>query len=626
MNSNEFENKTDYFSGALGAIPLDDSTCFTVWAPKADGVLLRLYSSPSDAPCEEIPLSPSSCGTWSYTYPKRLCGMYYNLVFNYGGTLTECVDIYAKACSSNGTRGYIPDLEAASPSGWENEGYVKLKSPTDAVIYELSVRDFSTDPSSKIPPSERGKFAAFCQKNTKLNSGEPTCLGHLKKLGITHVQLMPIFDFAGVDENAPLLSYNWGYNPVNYNIPEGSYSKNPSDPELRIKELKSLVRSLHEEGIGVVMDVVYNHTWFTENSNFNITYPDYYYRKNPDGSYSSGSGCGNEIASERPMVRKYIIDSVLYWAREFKIDGFRFDLMAVLDIDTMNILADRLLDLNPSALLYGEGWTGGSIAITYDKSTSKQNARYSPKYAFFNDTYRDAIKGDNFVESGLGYVNGNFHYKQSIVNGLLGSVNWAGSPAQSVNYCEAHDNLTLWDKLTLSAGCNHEEDRKKMSRLATALVILAQGIPFIHAGQEFLRSKPLGDGRFSHNSYNSPDIVNSLKWYLLDENRRESDYCAGLIAFRKAHPVLRLTNYWDVEHASEVLSSPDGTAAIKLSYRGDELLILVNPVPRAKMFILPDGEWNLHISDIKASAEPLATYCEGVIVPPISAMVLVKKN
>lgn len=623
MNFKEIDVKT-LSEKQFGAVLFEDATEFSVWAPEAEMVELRLYRSQNDSPCETVLLEKDQFGVWSCRYPKRLDGFYYTYAFTYGEKTRETIDIYAKACGANGCKGYIADFSRTNPYDWDENGFVKLKSPADAVLYELSVRDFSADPSSGVSAQNRGKFKAFCEKGTKLLSGKPTCLSYLKNLGITHVQLMPLFDFEGVDETDPRREYNWGYNPANYNIPDGSFSRDPSNPELRIKELKALISALHAEGIGVVMDVVYNHTYRSEDSCLNLTYPDYYYRKTFDGHFSNGSGCGNEIASERFMVRKYIIDSLCWWAREYKIDGFRFDLMAILDIDTLNEIAVKLKKINPSVILYGEGWTGGGIALPFEKSASKYNARYAPEYAFFNDGYRDAIKGDTFNDYDLGYISGNYHYRQSIVTGLLGSANWAGSPCQIINYCEAHDNLTLWDKLCLSAGGFSADDRKKMSRLAMALVMLAQGIPFIHAGQEFLRSKPLENG-FDHNSYRSPDSVNSLKWYLLDQNQRESDYCRGLIAFRKNHPLLRMRSFWDIEHAAETLSSPDGTAALKLS--GDEeMLILINPIPRAKMFILPEGEWYLHVSDVYASEKPLATFCEGVIVPPISAMVLVKKT
>ena len=624
MNFMDIDQRFTY-SGELGVELSENSTGFSVWAPCADGVELRLYTNQEDDPCEVIPLKSGTDGVWRYVYPKRLNGMYYTFAYNYGGNVREGLDIYAQAAGVNAERGYIADMRKTDPSGWKNERYVRLDCPADAIIYELSVRDFSSDISSQIPPSARGRFAAFYDLYSRLPSGEPTCLGHLKKLGVTHVHLLPVFDFAGVDERDPEKEYNWGYNPMNYNVLEGSYSRHPDDPEQRISEFKKLVQALHREGIGVVMDVVYNHTYLTEGSCFDVAFPGYYYRRDEHGNYSNGSGCGNELASERTMVRKYIIDSVLWWAKEYKIDGFRFDLMAVLDIATMNELASRLKALNPSVLLYGEGWTGGQSALPFDLSASKYNAFSTPDFAYFNDGYRDAIKGDTFMDTALGYISGNYHYRQTVINGLLGTAGWASSPMQIINYCEAHDNLTLWDKLAVSAGGCSEEDRRKMSRLALALVLLAQGVPFLHAGQDFLRSKPLGDGHYDHNSYNSPDSVNAIKWDTLAKNRRETEYCRGLIKFRKAHPILRMHSFEEIKNAAEVLSSADGTIALRLR-GGDDMLILVNPIPRAKMFILPDGEWHLHISDISCSETPMATYCEGVIVPPISVMVMIRKH
>lgn len=612
-----------FYDGDLGVKLGENETSFSVWAPLAEAVELRLYSSQTNPASEILPMAADSSGVWRYVYPLRLEGFFYTYDFTYGGIRRECVDIYACAAGTNGKKGYIADLKKLNPKGWEKTGYVRLDSPADAIIYEMSVRDFSSDPSSHISDEARGKFAALKDSSSALSTGEPTCLGHLKRLGVTHVQIMPFFDFEGVDELNPLLSYNWGYNPSNYNLPEGSLSIRPDDPEERIRELKNMILSLHSAGIGVIMDVVYNHTYRTEDSSFGITFPGYFYRKDASGRYSNGSGCGNEIASERAMVRKYITDSVLFWAREYKIDGFRFDLMGVLDTDTVNGIAEKLKKINPSAILYGEGWTGGETALSHDKAATKHNARATPAFAYFNDGYRDAVKGDTFADAALGYISGNYHYRQTVVNGLLGSAPWAGSPCQTINYCEAHDNLTLWDKLCVSVGNVSEEDRKKMSRLAMALIMLAQGIPFIQSGQEFLRSKPTASG-FDHNSYRSPDSVNSIKWNLLHENAREAEYCRGLIAFRKAHKLLRIRNYYDIEHSSEVLSSQDGTIAIRLN-GGENILILINPIPRAKMFMLPDGEWYLHVSDISASEKPLATYCEGVVVPPISAMVLVRK-
>ncbi len=617
----------DYsYSGSLGVELSEGSTAFAVWAPCAEAVELRLYAGQEGEPCETIPLKLSGDGVWRFVYPQRLEGMYYTYAYTYSGKTEEGVDIYATALGVNGCRGYIADMRKTDPFGWDKECYVKLDSPVDAVIYELSVRDFSADQSSQIAPSARGMYASFYDSYSRLPSGQATCLGHLKRLGVTHVQLMPVFDFEGVDENDPKSEYNWGYNPMNYNVPDGSMSREPYKPERRINEMKKLVQALHRENIGVVMDVVYNHTGRTEDSNFSKAFPGYYYRQDERGGYSNGSGCGNEIASERAMVRKYITDSVLWWAKEYRIDGFRFDLMGILDIDTVNGIRSELKKINPSAIIYGEGWTGGHTALPNDISALLYNAGRTPGVGYFNDGFRDAIKGDNFTDEGLGYISGNFHFRQTVISGLLGHAGWAVTPDQTVNYCEAHDNLTLWDKLSVSvAGCS-EEDRKKMSRLAMFLVLMAQGIPFLHGGQDFLRSKPLGEHRFDHNSYRSPDIVNSIKWHMLDVNKRESDYCRGLIAFRKAHPAFRQRSFDEINSAAEVISSPDGTIALRLRTGTEDVLILVNPIPRAKMIMLPDGEWLLHVSDIVCSEKPMATYCEGLIVPPISGMILIRKQ
>ncbi len=614
------------YDGELGAEPGEDSTSFSVWAPAAEEVELRLYSSQETAEFQAFRMIRGGDGVYRTVIPKNLCGTYYTYAYTYNGETKENIDIYARACGINGKRGYIADLRKTDPFGWEKEKYVTAESPTDAVIYEISVRDFSSDRSSQIAPSARGMYAAFYDRYSRLPSGVPTCLGHLKELGITHVQLMPVFDFEGVDERDPGSEYNWGYNPANYNIPDGSYSREPHVPERRVNELKKLVQALHREGIGVVMDVVYNHTYRTEDSALSSAFPKYYYRADGEGNYSNGSGCGNELASERAMVRKYIVDSVLFWAKEYKIDGFRFDLMGVLDTETVNEISRRLHEINPCALIYGEGWTGGRIALPNDLAAMQYNANRVPGIGFFNDGFRDAIKGDTFSDEGLGYISGNYHFRQTILNGLLGHSGWATSPVQIINYCEAHDNLTLWDKLSVSVGACSEEDRKKMSRLAMFLVLTAQGIPFLHGGQDFLRSKPLGTFIYDHNSYNSPDIVNSIKWNMLEKNIRESEYCCGLIKFRKKHSAFRMRSFEEINSSAEVISSPDGTIALRLRTEPEDVLILVNPIPRAKMIMLPDGEWYLHVSDVGCSEKPMATYCEGVIVPPISGMILIRKK
>lgn len=619
-------DKNFHYDGKLGVSLSENETVFRVWAPEAEAVKVLLYNDQHTlSPFAADEMSKSKKGVWEISYDKCLEGTYYNFSYCYGGKWQEGVDIYANACGCNGERGYVADFSKLSPDGWENDSYVKLESYADAVLYETHIRDFSKNPSSGISEENRGKFLAFTEQNTRSIDGEKTCLSHIEDLGITHVHLLPAFDYEGVNEANPT-DYNWGYNPKNYNIPEGSYSSDPFDPSARIIEFKKMVMSLHNKGIGVVMDVVYNHTFESCDSWFEIAYPKYYHRFKQNGSFSNGSGCGNEMASERKMCRRYIIDSVLWWAKEYHIDGFRFDLMALLDVDTMNEIVDKLKEINPSVIIYGEGWTGGECMLSGDEQASTANAKKTPEIAYFNDSYRDTIKGNSFVDEAKGYAAGNIHCKAGAVAGLLGKVWWAGSPLQTVNYCEAHDDLTLWDKLCVSTPGAHLDDHKKMARFSLALVFLAQGIPFIQAGQEFIRTKPLTDGKFDRNSYKSPDSTNSIKWDTLSKNKCESEYVKGLIQFRKANPLLRFKDAEEILEHHELLTCSDGMISLKLFDDNDEILILANPVPRAKMAVLPDGEWQVYISDIKAGNEPLATYCEGVFVPPISVMVLKKKN
>lgn len=609
----------------LGVSVTETSTDFKVWAPEAQMCELLVYDNQhSLTPKSVIAMSRTDDGIWQYTHNKSLAGTYYNYRFTYNGKQDESVDIYAKACGCNGERGYIADFSKLSPKGWESDTYVTLNSYADAVIYETHIRDFSSSDSSGVTLENRGKFTAFTETDTHTQSGSKTCLDYITDLGITHIHLLPAFDYEGVNEANPQ-EYNWGYNPKNFNVPEGSYSTDPFDPECRIIQFKKMVQSLHSKGIGVVMDVVYNHTYYGDDSWFEITYPGYYHRFY-DGRYSNGSGCGNEFASEREMCRKYIVDSVLWWAKEYHIDGFRFDLMALLDVDTLNEVYAKLKEINPNVIIYGEGWTGGISTLSGELSASEANAFKTPNIAYFNDGFRDSIKGNTFVGESKGYVAGNIHCRAGIINGLLGNIWWAGSPLQTVNYCEAHDNYTMWDKLCISSPASHTEDHKKMQRLSLALVFLSQGIPFIQAGQEFARTKIDSNGNYVDNSYNSPDSVNAINWDRLGAFGCESEYAKGLISFRKENPLLRLRSKEQVDSSYEVLPCGDGMISLKWFNEDEEILILVNPIPRAKMFVLPDGEWQVYVTDIKAGVTPLATYCEGVFVPPISAMVLKKKN
>ncbi len=537
-----------YYGGRLGAVYTPEQTIFKVWSPCADKVTVNLYPDGGEsAPIANIPMTLSKDGVWRATVSKDLDGIYYTYTVCIDGQENETIDIYARTAGVNGKRGMVIDLSKAEPEGWNETKTVELKSYTDAVIYELHVRDFSSDPSGNF--RHKGRFLAFTEKNVTNAAGELIGLDYIADLGITHIHLLPVFDFATVDESSSEPAYNWGYDPLNYNVPEGSYSTDPYNGAVRVKEFRELVMAAHEKGIGVIMDVVYNHTYHTVDSSFTKTFPYYYYRL-WEGNYSNGSGCGNEFASEHKMARKYIIDSLCYLAETYKLDGFRFDLMGLLDIETLNKAADKLRLINPDIILYGEGWTGGGSPLDERLRAMKFNIRSMPDYGVFSDEFRDSVKGSVFDAGVPGYVNGacSCDKAQLIKSSLCG---WVGhpqimngsvvnTPSQIINYVEAHDNLTYYDKLVLSMPGAHELDIIAADKLGAALVFLSQGVPFMQAGQEFLRSKPLPDGGFDHNSYNAPDSVNSIKWDRLTNYHEPMEYYKGLIAIRRKFSEFRM--------------------------------------------------------------------------------------
>ena len=620
----EFD-QNNYFGDEPGAKFTDGGAEFTLWAPLALKAWVKIYDR-EDSPQEKLCAEMEKCGfgAWKSYVGGCVSGQYYTYVIDNGenGGTNETIDLYAKACGANGKRGMLLDLRKTDPEGFESCGYVNCESIADAVLYEAHVRDFSIDPSSGVSEKDRGKFSGFAAPKTSNSKGLGTCLSHLKELGVTHVHLLPVFDFASVDELNPT-EYNWGYDPLNYNIPEGSYSSDPHDGAARIKELKSLIAALHANSIGVVMDVVYNHTYFGLESAFNKTVPMYYYRS-LGGKLTNGSGCGNELASERKMCRNYIVDSVLYWAKEYKIDGFRFDLMGCLDIETMSEISSRLKEINPSAIIYGEGWTGGKSALSDEKAARKSSSGKLCDIAFFNDVLRDGIKGSTFKSSVKGYAGGNIQLAPVIADSLRGRADFSKNPSQLINYCEAHDNYTLWDKIALSCPEMSRHDRRKAARLSAAIVMLSQGVPFIQAGQEFLRSKPLSGGGFDFNSYKSPDSVNSIKWDEKSENEDIFNYYKGLIEFRRAHRLLRLRTQEECDGCVYVSETKDGEIFAHLHGFDEEIIIILNPTVKIQEFKLPDGEWHLCVSDIQAGTKPLATLCDRTFAPPISAIAMVK--
>lgn len=622
-----FEHELDVFydGNDLGVVYTPECTKFRVWAPTADWIKLFIYSKDDTSEIERIEdFAKDRAGTWKTEVNGNLEGKYYVYQISVNGKVDEVVDPYTRGLGTNSKRGLIVDMRKTDPEGWDRDNRVKLENPQDAVIYEIHVRDFSISPNSGM--KYKGKYLAFTEKGTISPDGLKTGVDHLKELGITHIHLQPVFDFATVDDSKDD-GYNWGYDPYYYNVPEGSYSTDPSN-ETRIREFKKLVKSLHENGIGVIMDVVYNHTYDLD-SPFNIIYPGYYYRFDEYGNYSNGSGCGNEIATEKPMVRKFIVDSVKFWAEEYHIDGFRFDLMALIDRDTMAEIEKTLHNIDPNILIYGEPWMGGLSALKPEQQFIK-GAQQQKKIAVFNDHFRNAIKGDNDGIS-RGFVSGAHHMEGEIKKGVVAGIKYnnkiqdfTSQPNEVINYVSSHDNLTLWDKLKKSNGDDSEKIRKKMDHLAQAIIFTSQGIPFILGGEEFLRTK-----WGNHNSYNAGDKVNQIKWERKSHHYDTFKYYQGLIKLRKSHPAFRLKNARQIKNHLTFLSTPENTVGflLKNNANGDlweHIVVFYNPRREKIKFTLPfSGQWKIVVNDKQSGIIPLKTVIgKEVIVPSISAMVL----
>ncbi len=621
----------------LGAIYTSDKTTFRIWSPTAENVLLNLYQEGAGANLiNTVSMSKRNDGLWSTEINENLSCVYYTYSITINGVTNEVVDIYAKAAGINGNRGMIVNLKDTNPKHFRNTPRPALNNITDAVIYEVHVRDFSIDESSGI--RIKGKFLGFTELETTNDNGDYTGLSHLKELGVTHVHLLPSFDYESVDESSDKPQFNWGYDPKNYNTPEGSYSTDAHNGAVRINEMKELVKALHKNGIRVIMDVVYNHTYKSEDSIFNLTVPDYYYRTE-NGKFTNGSACGNETASDHPMMRKFLLDSVKYWAEEYMIDGFRFDLMGLHDATTMNMISSELKEIDPSIFIYGEGWVGGYSPLPDEDKALKCNASKTPDIAYFSDDIRDTIKGSVFEKQEPGFVNGQQNLEENLKLCIIGSINtnlvdyskttikpWATSPCQVINYCEAHDNLTLWDKLFYSALGVTVEDRIRMDKLSAAIAFLSQGVPFIQAGQEFLRSKPNNDNgtSFAENSYNSPDSVNSIKWNRKTEHKDVYNYYKGLIEIRKAHSLFRMTSEEQIEnHLSFINNCPKNTVAFMLKADNEEIAVIFNANREASSVDIPEGKWNVILNDYTAGNNIINSISlNRVEVPPISAMVL----
>lgn len=625
----DFEKKYTYDGNDLGAYRSPETTVFKVWAPTAKSVTLNLYESGDPSADDGIgtyDMSRDGSGVWSVRADKDLAGVYYTYTADFGDLANEACDPYARAVGVNGKRAMVIDLDATDPEGWEDDFNPNAgKNSTDAVIYELHIRDLSADLSSGI--KNTGKFIGLTETGTVNSGGVPTGLDHIADMGITHLQLTPVYDYATVDESKPdAPQYNWGYDPLNYNVPEGSYSTDASDGAVRVREFKQMVRAVHSRGISVVMDVVYNHTYGTDYC-FNMLVPGYFHRPG-----SNGSECGNDVASERPMVRKFIVDSLVYWAKEYHIDGFRFDLVGLIDVETIRQARAELDRIDPSIILYGEGWDMKTITVRKDVPLAVQkNVGRIGNFAMFNDTLRDAVKGSMFDEDQTGYINGNYEMKKILSDCAAGKTEWSSLPYQQINYVSCHDNRTLWDEITVMNPDMSFEDRVRKNLLAAAIVFTSQGIPFIFAGEEFLRSKENADGTLNENSYNAPDSVNSIKWD--DLSRKEyadvCEYYKGLIAFRKAHPALRRMESAEDLYDFSVRTKRSATACRIAPCAGessDGIFVIYNASDTEEKIKLPKGKWRICVKGNRAGCESLGEVSDSVTAERMSATVLVKSG
>lgn len=584
---------------------------FRVWAPTASEVKLLLFDNGIDGAAYLMKdMKRSKEGTWITKVNGNLKGKFYTFQVKIGEKwMNESPGIWVKAVGINGKRAAIIDLNETNPDGWENDKRPPLKNMTDITLYEVHMRDFSVSQNSGM--KNKGKFLAFTEHGTKNTAGQATGIDHLKELGISHVHLMPSYDYASVDETKLKENkYNWGYDPQNYNVPEGSYSTDPANPIARIKEFKQMVQSLHQSGIRVVMDVVYNHTFVGEDSNLNQLVPGYFYRFNKDSTWSNASGCNNETASERPMMRKFMIESVVYWAKEYHVDGFRFDLMGIHDIETMNAIRAALDKVDPTIVIYGEGWTASGSPLPEEKRALKKNTKQLNGIAVFSDDIRDALKGSWMHSEIPGFVSGTDSLEESVKFGIVGGVKhpqidytkpiyskapYVNSPAQSINYVSCHDDMCLVDKLRQSRPKGATEDEIiKYDKLAQTVVYTSQGIPFIYAGEEIYRDK-----KGVHNTYQSPDSINQINW---DNKTKYIDifnYYQGLIALRKAHPAFRMTTqdmvqknlkFIDMKTRNVVAYTLDNNAN-KDSWK--EILVIFNGNRKPVALQIPEGTWNV---------------------------------
>ena len=632
-SSPEFEAEYTYTGNDLGATYTPEKTTLRVWAPTAVEVNVNLYSD-GDITAQELPTSSEAMtkdvnGTWICELAGDMNGTYYTYEVITDTSVLEAPDPYGRTTGVNGKRSMIIDLAATNPEGWDED-----KNPhagekiTDAIIYELHVRDLTSDKSSNIKDELRGKYLGVVEHGTVNSEGKPTGIDHIVDLGVTHVQLLPVYDYGSVQEDKldEKEQFNWGYDPMNYNTPEGSYSSDPYNGEVRVKEMKQMVKGMHDAGLSVIMDVVYNHVYQTNSFCFNMIVPGYFTRPG-----ANGSGCGNDVASERAMVSKYIVDSVNYWADEYHIDGFRFDLVGLIDTNTINEIVKTVHEKHPDVIFYGEGWTlNTKLTKTGYALATQTNSAKTPGFAYFSDTVRNLVKGGTYGGVNAGWISGGNASAGDLNACFKGMPSWCPTPSQSVNYISCHDNNTLYDHITMVTSGASEADRIKMNKLGVAFYMTSQGIPFFQAGEEILRSKPV-EGGFHENSYNQPDSVNSIKWD--DLNKPEYmdvyEYYKGLIAFRKAHPALRLMTAAEVDaNVTPVTGLPANVVAYKINggvngEAANGIFAAFNASKSDATVNLPAGTWHVCVNGDDAGLSCLGEATGTVTVKAQSSVILV---
>ena len=603
-----------------------EQTTFRLFAPdNAKTVKLRIYKAGHKGrPERTVKMERTAADTWTATVTGNLMGRFYTFDTGRG----ECAGVFAKAVGVNGQRAAIIDMDKTDPAGWNDDRRPVVKSPADLVIYEMHHRDYSIDASSGI--ANGGKFLALT---------DPKAIAHLKELGVNAVHILPSFDYASVDETRlSTPQYNWGYDPVNYNVPDGSYSTDPYKPETRIREFKQMVQALHKAGIRVILDVVYNHTFNIDGSNFQRTYPDYFYRKTADGKYSDGSGCGNETASERDMMRRFMVESVLYWIDEYHIDGFRFDLMGCHDIETMNAIRKAVDEVDPTIFIYGEGWSAGSCALPTEQLGLKANMKAMPGIAAFSDELRDALRGPFSDDTKGAFLAGKPGEEESIKFGIAGAIEhpqvdmskvnysteaWASQPTQMISYVSCHDDMCLTDRLRASIPGITTDELIRLDMLAQTAVLTSQGVPFILSGEEMLRDK-----KGVHNSYNSPDSINRLDWNNMERYPQVMDYYKNLTRLRRNHPAFRLGSADLVRRHLEFLPTQPGLVAFRLKdYAGRDdwrnIIVILNAAKQQRKVAIPQGNYTIVCHEGKIDENGLSTFSGSeATVSAQSAMIL----